>query len=50
MTHVEYLRGVGATDNNECANLFKEYSTCLQVSSLVSSTQNEARLACMYQS
>ncbi|KAK4124488.1 UPF0203-domain-containing protein [Parathielavia appendiculata] len=26
----KYLRGIGTTDNNECAGLFKEYSTCLQ--------------------
>ncbi|KAH6615605.1 hypothetical protein B0J18DRAFT_437692 [Chaetomium sp. MPI-SDFR-AT-0129] len=26
----KYLRGIGTTDNNECAVLFKEYSTCLK--------------------
>ncbi|KAL2268338.1 hypothetical protein VTJ83DRAFT_3184 [Remersonia thermophila] len=26
----KYLRGLGTTDNNECAGLFKEYSKCLQ--------------------
>lgn len=33
---VEYLRGTGTTDNNECSALFKEYSACLQVKSLES--------------
>ncbi len=28
----EYLRGTSTTDNNECAVLFKEYSSCLHVS------------------
>lgn len=27
----EYLRGLGGTDNNECSELFKQYSTCLEV-------------------
>jgi len=27
----EYLRGVGTEANNECSELFKEYSKCLQV-------------------
>ena len=27
----EYLRGVNVTDNNECADMFKEYSKCLKV-------------------
>ncbi|KAK4227643.1 hypothetical protein QBC38DRAFT_477455 [Podospora fimiseda] len=25
----KYLRGINASDNNECAGLFKEYSKCL---------------------
>ncbi|CRK17578.1 hypothetical protein BN1723_011344 [Verticillium longisporum] len=30
LDHVDYLRGVGA-DNNECADLFKSYQKCLTV-------------------
>ncbi len=29
---LEYLRGVGSLENNECSELFKQYTRCLQVS------------------
>lgn len=31
---VEYLRGNGKTDDNECAKLFKDYQKCLHVRSM----------------
>ncbi|KAM7204617.1 Mitochondrial distribution/morphology family 35/apoptosis [Rhypophila sp. PSN 637] len=27
----KYLRGIGTAENNECSELFKEYSQCLKV-------------------
>lgn len=32
LIHPEYLRSSGKTDDNECANLFKDYQKCLTVS------------------
>ena len=28
---IEYLRGNGKADDNECSKLFKDYQSCLQV-------------------
>ena len=28
---IEYLRGIGKPDDNDCAQLFKDYQTCLNV-------------------